>query len=106
MMTIGELSRRTRTVTGRLGARLGRVAPVAGGLVGHLGSCADGPSMPSAQVSCGFMNFFATPANAAAWAAAHPEVTGKVLGQKAALRLGRDVFGRLLAGADPVLTAR
>ena len=64
---------------------------------GCLASCADGPAMPSAQVSCGFMNFFATTASAAAWAAAHPEVTGKMLGQKAALRLGGEIFGPLLA---------
>jgi hypothetical protein len=67
---------------------------------GRLASCADGPAMPSAQVSCGFMNFFGTPASAAAWAAAHPEVTGEVFGQKAALRLGGEIFGPLLATAQ------
>jgi hypothetical protein len=67
---------------------------------GRLASCADGPAIPSAQVSCGFMNFFAAPASAAAWAAAHPEVTGEVLGQKAALRLGGEIFGALLAAAQ------
>jgi hypothetical protein len=66
---------------------------------GCLASCADRPAMPSAQVSCGFMNFFGTPTSAAAWAAAHPEVTGETLGQAAALRLGREIFGPLLAGA-------
>ncbi len=45
------------------------------------------------------MNFFATPASAAAWAGAHPEVTGEVVGQAAALGLSREIFGPLLAGA-------
>jgi len=66
---------------------------------GCLASCADGPALPSAQVSCGYVNFFATPASADAWAAAHPEVTGEALGQAAALRLGQDIFGPLLADA-------
>jgi Alkylmercury lyase len=72
---------------------------------GCLASCADGLARPAAQVSCGHVNFFATPASAAAWAAAHPEVTGEVLGQAAALRRGREIFGPLLAGA-PRETAR
>jgi Alkylmercury lyase len=66
---------------------------------GCLASCASGPAQPAARVSCGHVNFFATPASAAAWAAAHPEVTGETLGQAAALRLGREIFGPLLAGA-------
>jgi Alkylmercury lyase len=74
---------------------------------GCLASCADGPALPAAQVSCGHVNFFATPASAAAWAAAHPEVTGETLGQAAALRLGREIFGPLLAGAgEPQEMAR
>jgi hypothetical protein len=68
---------------------------------GCLASCADGPALPAAQVACGYLNFFATPASAAAWAATHPEVAGEVLSQKAALRLARQVFGPLLAGAPP-----
>jgi hypothetical protein len=63
---------------------------------GCLASCASGPALPAAQVSCGHVNFFATSAGAAAWAAAHPEVTGEALGQPAALRLGREIFGPLL----------
>ena len=66
---------------------------------GCLASCADGPARPAAQVSCGHVNFFATPASAAAWAADHPEVAGQALGQAAALRLGREIFGPLLADA-------
>lgn len=67
---------------------------------GCLASCADEPALPSAQVSCGHINFFTTPASAAAWAADHPEVAGEALGQAAALRLGREIFRPLLAGAD------
>jgi hypothetical protein len=66
---------------------------------GCLASCASAPGQAAAQVSCGYMNFFATSASAEAWAAAHPEVTGEVLGQAAALRLGREIFGPLLADA-------
>ncbi len=51
---------------------------------------------PAAEVCCGYMNFFATPASAAAWATVHPEVTGEVLDQTAALRLGVAIFGHLL----------
>jgi len=66
---------------------------------GCLASCACGPAQPAAQASCGYVNFFATPASAAAWAAAHPEITGEALGQAAALRVGREIFGPLLADA-------
>jgi hypothetical protein len=72
---------------------------------GCLAPCASGPALSAAQVSCGHVNFFATSASAAAWAAAHPEVTGEELGQAAALRLGREIFGPLLADA-PQETAR
>lgn len=54
---------------------------------------------PAAEVCCGYVNFFTTPASAAAWAGACPEVTGQVLGQTTALRLGAAIFGGLLAGA-------
>jgi hypothetical protein len=46
------------------------------------------------------MNFFATRASAVAWGAAHPEITGEILGQAAALRLGVDIFGELLSEAS------
>jgi alkylmercury lyase-like protein len=53
---------------------------------------------PSASVCCGYMNFFATRAAAAAWAAAsHPEITGGILGQDRALRVGTGIFGQLLS---------
>ncbi|HEY6295169.1 MAG TPA: alkylmercury lyase family protein [Streptosporangiaceae bacterium] len=52
----------------------------------------------SADACCGYMNFFGTRASAAAWGAGHPEVTGEILGQGAALRLGIDIFGQSLEG--------
>lgn len=55
--------------------------------------CRDGPA---AEVSCGFVNFFADPAAARAWEQAHPEITRTILGQQQAERLGRDIFGPLL----------
>ena len=63
-------------------------------------ACGPGPSAvpASAEVCCGYMNFFGTRASAAAWGAAHPEITGEILGQAAALRLGVDIFGRSLEG--------
>ena len=58
-----------------------------------------GPAGPaSAEMCCGYMNFFGTRASAEAWASAHPEITGEILGQAAALRLGVDIFGRSLEG--------
>jgi hypothetical protein len=51
---------------------------------------------PSASVCCEYMNFFATRAAAAAWAASHPEITGGVLGQGRALQVGIGIFGHLL----------
>jgi Alkylmercury lyase len=52
---------------------------------------------PSASVCCGYMNFFATGAAAAAWAASHPQVTGGILGQTRALHVGIGIFGQLLS---------
>jgi hypothetical protein len=51
---------------------------------------------PSAAVCCGFINLFARQSAAAAWAAAHPEVAGGVLGQDRALEVGEQIFGDLL----------
>jgi Alkylmercury lyase len=61
-------------------------------------ACGPSARPASAEVCCGYMNFFGTRAGAEAWAAAHPEITGEILGQAAALRLGVDIFGRLLEG--------
>jgi len=57
------------------------------------GECA----VPSASVCCEYINFFATRAAAATWAASHPEISGGILGQDGALEIGIDVFGRLLS---------
>jgi len=54
---------------------------------------------PSADHSCCFINFFATAGNARAWALRHPEVTGRLLTRKAALRSGVAQFGTLLRAA-------
>ena len=62
--------------------------------VGHTG---DGCAGPSASVCCGYMNFFATQAAAAAWAASHPEISGGTLGQARALHVGIGIFGQLLS---------
>jgi hypothetical protein len=43
------------------------------------------------------MNFFATQTAAAAWAAAHAEVTGGILGRHRALQVGIGIFGQLLS---------
>jgi len=56
----------------------------------------------AADVSCGFINFFTSRASAAAWTAAHPEVTGQTLSQKKALAAGIQIFGLLLR-AHPLL---
>lgn len=55
-----------------------------------------GGSGPSADCACSYMNFFTTARAARAWARRHPEVTGRVLTQQAALRSGIDQFGTLL----------
>jgi hypothetical protein len=57
------------------------------------GECAG----PSASVCCGYINFFATRAAAAAWAASHPEITGGILDQDHALQVGIGIFGQLLS---------
>jgi hypothetical protein len=51
---------------------------------------------PSAAVCCEYINFFAGHSAAAAWATAHPMVTGGVLSQDRALEVGEQIFGRLL----------
>jgi hypothetical protein len=52
---------------------------------------------PSASVCCGYINFFTTGTAATAWAAAHPDITGSLLGQERALQLGIGIFGQLLS---------
>jgi len=45
------------------------------------------------------VNFFISHTSAAAWAGAHPEVTGVILDQIHAEELGRRIFGSLLTSA-------
>jgi alkylmercury lyase-like protein len=51
---------------------------------------------PAEAVCCGYVNFFTAHASTAAWASAHFEVTGQILGQADALRLGTRIFGNLI----------
>jgi hypothetical protein len=60
------------------------------------GEAGPGCDRPAAERCCTVMNFFTTADSAAAWQAAHPEVSGVVLSQPQALRLGIDIFGHLL----------
>ncbi|MGA8456129.1 MAG: organomercurial lyase [Streptosporangiaceae bacterium] len=46
------------------------------------------------------LNFFASRASATEWARQHPGVTGSVLDQARAERLGAETFGSLLAGTS------
>ena len=64
---------------------------------------------PSADRSCGYINFFASRRAARAWARRHPEVTGRLLTQDGALGIGIAEFGSLLQAvpqpAAPAATA-
>ncbi|MGW3353416.1 alkylmercury lyase family protein [Nonomuraea rubra] len=64
-------------------------------------SLSAGPAAAAAEVCCGYVNFFAGPAGARAWAEDHPHVHGQVLDQAVALRLGVAIFGPLLTAPDP-----
>ncbi|MEV0819947.1 organomercurial lyase [Nonomuraea rubra] len=59
------------------------------------GPC-DPPTTVAAESCCGYINFFAGPAAARAWAEAHPQVRGRLLDQYEALELGVSIFGPLL----------
>jgi Alkylmercury lyase len=52
--------------------------------------------VPAADRCCGVMNFFTSTATAQAWLTANPHVAGPVLTREQALRIGVDLFGRLL----------
>jgi hypothetical protein len=60
---------------------------------GHTATTCTGPS---AAICCMHINFFTSHITAAAWASAHPEVTGGILSQSRAVEVGRQVFGPLL----------
>jgi hypothetical protein len=51
---------------------------------------------PSADRSCGYINFFTSRRAARAWARRHPEVTGRLLAQDGALGIGIAEVGSLL----------
>jgi hypothetical protein len=51
---------------------------------------------PAAAVCCGYLRFFTDRTGVESFAAAHPEVTGAVLDQREAERLGAQIFGPLL----------
>ena len=51
---------------------------------------------PSADRSCGYINFFTSRRAARAWARRHPEVTGRLLTRDGAFGIGIVEFGRLL----------
>jgi hypothetical protein len=51
---------------------------------------------PSAEVCCGYMNFFSSHSTAAAWASDHREIAGGILSQRRALEVGERIFGQLL----------
>jgi len=60
---------------------------------------------PSADRSCGYINFFATARAARAWARRHPEVTGTLLTREGALNCGIAEFGALLQADAPAGTS-
>lgn len=62
--------------------------------VGHAGGHC---RAPSASLCCGYMNFFATRMAARTWAAAHSDISGGILDQDRALRMGIGIFGQLLS---------
>ncbi|MFE7358241.1 alkylmercury lyase family protein [Streptomyces sp. NPDC057543] len=52
---------------------------------------------PAAAVCCGYLSFFTGRATAEQWTGQHTDISGAVLDQAAAERLGADIFGPLLA---------
>jgi hypothetical protein len=59
------------------------------------------PGCPSADRSCGYINFFTSARAVRAWARRHPEVTGAVLSRQGALRCGIAEFGSLMQAPQP-----
>jgi len=54
---------------------------------------------PSADRSCGYINFFTTGRAARSWARRHPEVVGRLLTREGALDIGIAEFGSMLESA-------
>jgi hypothetical protein len=86
-----------RRITVAVNGDRARWAPA--GAVVFAGATGDA-DCPSADRSCGHINFFTNGRAARAWARGHPEVTGTVLRRDGALRIGIDEFGTLLQPAD------
>jgi hypothetical protein len=59
---------------------------------GDSGEC----SVAAVDRCCGVMNFFTSLGSGHTWLAQHSQVSGAVLGQEQALRIGVEIFGRLL----------
>jgi len=59
------------------------------------------PGCPSADRSCGHINFFTSARAARAWARRRPEVTGTVLSRQGALHCGIAEFGTLMQAPQP-----
>ncbi|WP_051772733.1 alkylmercury lyase family protein [Saccharothrix sp. NRRL B-16314] len=60
------------------------------------GTATDDGCCPSADRTCGYINFFTSTQAACNWADAHPEITATVLDQTQALASGITEFGALL----------
>ena len=56
---------------------------------------------PSADRTCGYINFFTSARAARAWAQRHPEVTGTVMKRQGALHCGIAEFGTLMQAPQP-----
>jgi alkylmercury lyase-like protein len=63
-----------------------------------------GTSGPSAECTCGHVNFYSHAEQAQAHLDGHPELTGRVLDQSTAVELAGGVFGGLLR--NPASTTR
>jgi hypothetical protein len=66
-----------------------------------LAAATDDCCAPSAQRTCGYINFFTTDAAALAWAADHPELSWTLLDQPQALATAITEFGPLLRDPEP-----
>jgi hypothetical protein len=72
--------------------------PMAVVLAAATGDCC----APSAQRTCGYINFFTTDAAALAWPGSHPELSWALLDQPQALATAIAEFGPLLRDPEPV----
>jgi hypothetical protein len=67
-----------------------------------LAAATDDCCAPSAQRTCGYINFFTTDAAALAWAGGYPELSWALLDQPQALATAIAEFGPLLRDPEPV----